>query len=198
MTPTVLDIGCALGPFLDAANDSGWQVFGTDVSEDAINYVKTNLQYPAVRSAFPAIDVSAEFGVEQFDAVSMWFVIEHFQDVDAVLSAVSKIVKIGGIFAFSTPSASGVSARYNTQSFFEQSPCDHYTLWEPARTASILKKYGFEVVQIVSTGIHPERFPSAKKKNLKEKSLEFGLLKFASRTFKLGDTFEVYCRKVNI
>ncbi len=198
VTPTVFDIGCALGPFLDAANDSGWQVFGTDVSEDAINYVKTNLQYPAVCSTFPAIDVSAEFGVEQFDAVSMWFVIEHFQDVDSVLSAISKIVKVGGIFAFSTPSASGVSARYNTQSFFEQSPCDHYTLWEPARTASILKKYGFEVVQIVSTGIHPERFPSAKKKNLKEKSLEFGLLKFASRTFKLGDTFEVYCRKVNI
>ena len=198
ITPTVLDIGCALGPFLDAANDSGWQVFGTDISEDAINYVKTNLQYPAVRSAFPDIDVSTEFGVEQFDAVSMWFVIEHFQNVDAVLSAISKIVKTGGIFAFSTPSASGVSARYNTQTFFEQSPCDHYTLWEPSKTGIILKKYGFEVVQIVSTGIHPERFPSAKKKNLKEKSLEFGILKFASRTFKLGDTFEVYCRKVKV
>ena len=128
----------------------------------------------------------------------MWFVIEHFQNVDSVLSAISKIVKPGGIFAFSTPSASGVSARYNTQSFFEQSPCDHYTLWEPSRTGAILRKYGFEVVQIVSTGIHPERFPSAKKKNLKEKSLEFGLLKFASRAFKLGDTFEVYCRKVNV
>ena len=198
ITPSVLDIGCALGPFLDAANDSGWQVFGTDISEDAVNYVKTNLQYPAVRSVFPEIDVSAEFGVEQFDAVTMWFVIEHFQNVDSVLSAISKIVKPGGIFAFSTPSASGVSARYNTQSFFEQSPCDHYTLWEPSRTGAILRKYGFEVVQIVSTGIHPERFPSAKKKNLKEKSLEFGLLKFASRAFKLGDTFEVYCRKVNV
>ena len=62
----------------------------------------------------------------------------------------------------------------------------------------ILKKYGFEVVQIVSTGIHPERFPYAKKKNLKEKSVEFSFLKFASRTLKLGDTFEVYCRKVNV
>ena len=37
VTPTVLDVGCAFGPYLDAANDAGWQVFGTDISKEAVD-----------------------------------------------------------------------------------------------------------------------------------------------------------------
>ena len=198
VTPSVLDIGCALGPFLDAANDSGWQVFGTDISEDAVNYVKDKLHYPALCASFPQTDIASSFGIDKFDAVTMWYVIEHFQNVDEVLSAVSKLLKKGGIFAFSTPSASGVSARYNTQSFFEQSPADHYTLWEPSHAAGILKRYGFEVVRVVSTGIHPERFPQAQKPGFNQKSIQARFLSFASKAFRLGDTFEVYCRKETV
>lgn len=196
VTPTVLDIGCALGPFLDAANDSGWQVFGTDISADAVRYVQETLHFPAVCAAFPHADVTSEFGIDKFDAVTMWYVIEHFQNLDEVLSAVAGLLKKGGIFAFSTPSASGVSARYNTDTFFAQSPSDHYTLWEPSRTASILKKYGFEVQRIVSTGIHPERFPCARQKDWSAKSVQYRALRTASRVMKLGDTFEVYCKKL--
>ncbi|MBP5158132.1 MAG: methyltransferase domain-containing protein [Treponema sp.] len=189
VTPTILDVGCALGPFMDAANDSGWQVFGIDVSQDAVSHVTGKLHYPAICTSFPDPGIGSQFGMDRFDALTMWYVIEHFQDLDAVLSAVSSLVKKGGIFAFSTPSASGVSARYNKDKFFEQSPADHYTLWEPSRAASILKKYGFAVKKIVSTGIHPERFPESKRK------LSPQTLAFASRVFKLGDTFEIYCRK---
>lgn len=196
VTPSVLDVGCAMGPFLDAANDAGWQVFGTDISHEAVDYVQRTLHYPAVRATFPTIDALAEFGMDRFDAVTMWYVIEHFQNLDEVLSAVCTLVKKGGIFAFSTPSASGVSAVFSKEQFFEQSPADHYSLWEPKLAASILKRYGFSVVKIVSTGIHPERFPSAKKHGWKQKSLPYAALSAASRLFKWGDTFEVYCRKV--
>ena len=195
VTPTILDIGCAMGPFLDAANDAGWQVFGTDVASDAVDYVQNTLHFPAIKASFPDIDVTKEFGVEAFDAVTMWFVIEHFQDLDKVLRAVSGIVRKGGIFAFSTPSAAGVSARYNTKEFFRESPSDHYSLWEPKKADSILRRYGFKVCRIVPTGIHPERFPCARQKNLQPSSLKFKALGTISRICKLGDTFEVYCRK---
>lgn len=195
ITPAVLDIGCAYGPFMDAANDAGWQVFGTDISKEAVNYVQDKLHYPAACAAFPAFDPASEFGIKEFDAVTMWYVIEHFQDADSVLKAVSKILKTGGVFAFSTPSASGVSGRFNPQGFFQSSPADHYTLWEPARAASILRKYGFRVERIVSTGHHPERFPKIKKENVKPNSLKYAFYAASSRFFGLGDTFEVYCRK---
>ena len=193
VTPSVLDIGCAFGPYLDAANDAGWQVFGTDISKEAVEFVQNSLHYPATVAQFPNFDPVSEFGVKNFDAVTMWFVIEHFQDLDSVLLGVSKILKKGGVFAFSTPSASGVSGRFNTQSFFQNSPTDHFTLWEPGRAAAILKKYGFKVCKIVSTGHHPERFPNLK--GQKPTSLKFALYSGASHFFGLGDTFEVYCKK---
>ncbi len=195
-TGTVLDIGCALGPFMDAANDAGWKVYGTDISQDAVNYVKDKLNLPAICSAFPKVNLAKEFGLDGFDAVTMWFVIEHFQNLDEVLKNVSSLVKKGGVFAFSTPSASGVSGRYNTQGFYEQSPSDHYSLWEPSKADSILRKYGFKVCRIVPTGIHPERFPSAKKNGWTSRDIQFKFLEKISRFKILGDTFEVYCRKV--
>ena len=193
--PAVLDIGCAYGPFLAAANEMGWQVFGTDIAKDAVEYVQSKLLFPAVCSSFPGFDASAEFGINKFDAVTMWFVIEHFSDLKEVLTSVSNILKEGGVFAFSTPSGSGVSAKYNKQSFFEASPSDHYTIWESERVAKIMKKFGFSVVKVISTGHHPERFPVASNNGWSSKNFQFKVLDKLSKTFNLGDTFEVYCRK---
>ena len=194
--PSVFDVGCAYGPFLSAAHDAGWNVFGTDISENAVEYVAETLQYKACKAAFPDIDTAKEFETEKFDALTMWYVIEHFQNLVPVLKKVNSLVKKGGIFAFSTPSASGVSAKFKKEKFFEQSPVDHYSLWQPELCSSILRKFGFKVEKIVSTGQHPERFPYYEKHEYKTKGFMYRLLSFYSSAAALGDTFEIYCVKV--
>lgn len=190
---SVLDIGCAMGPFLAAARDCGFECYGTDINAEAVQYVNS-LGIKACTSSFPDFSPDELFGKNSFDAVTMWFVIEHFQNLGKVLEKVSSLVSPGGIFAFGTPSASGVSARFNRDSFFASSPADHFSLWEISEASAIMKRYGFRIEKIVPTGIHPERFPHASA--LKPDSLRFRALSFFSRFFKLGDTFEVYCRKV--
>ncbi len=194
--PSVLDVGCAYGPFLSAAHDAGWNVFGTDISEEAVEYVAETLQYKACKAAFPDIDTAKEFETEKFDALTMWYVIEHFQNLAPVLKKVNSLLKKGGIFAFSTPSASGVSAKFNKEKFLTQSPVDHYSLWQPELCNSILRKFGFKVEKIVSTGQHPERFPYYEKHEYKTKGFMYRLLSFYSSAAALGDTFEIYCVKV--
>ncbi|WP_038073322.1 cytidylyltransferase domain-containing protein [Treponema sp. C6A8] len=189
------DIGCAYGPFMQAASEHGLNTFGTDISVDAVQYVQRELKFPATVSQFPQIEIAEEFGISQFDIVTMWYVIEHFNNLDFVLKKVSEITKKGGIFAFSTPSGEGVSIKTDSGAFFKNSPADHFTIWEPSRAAKILKKYGFEVVKVVSTGHHPERFAKIKKSGAKPGSLLWRLTDFKSRKLKLGDTFEIYCRK---
>ncbi|WP_295799298.1 hypothetical protein [uncultured Treponema sp.] len=78
----------------------------------------------------------------------------------------------------------------------EKSPSDHYTIWETKCAKKILRKYGFKVVKVVSTGIHPERFPLAKKMKWTSKSLPMKVLADLCKVLKLGDTFEVYCKKI--
>ncbi len=194
-SPAVLDVGCAYGPFLAAAKDLHFTPLGTDISVDAVEYVKNSLKFNAVQAMFPEFDSKKAFNIEEFDAVTMWYVIEHFADLNAVLTKVSDLVKKGGVFAFSTPSVSGVSGKFNTKSFFAQSPSDHFSLWQPETCAKILKKYGFKVEKIVSTGQHPERFPYCKKHNLSSNSFIYKILAWYSKIAKLGDTFEVYCIK---
>ena len=190
-----LDIGCAYGPSLAAAMELGLNPFGTDIAEDAVHYVKSKLHFPASCCAFPNMDSEKEFGITQFDSISMWYVIEHFKNLDSVLSKISSIIKDGGIFAFATPSGEGISAKSDVDHFYTISPTDHFSIWEPSRAQKILKKYGFEVMKIVSTGHHPERFPSIQKDNVQKGSVKWNMIDRYSRLMQLGDTVEIYCRK---
>ncbi|MCQ2610154.1 MAG: bifunctional glycosyltransferase/class I SAM-dependent methyltransferase [Treponema sp.] len=190
---SILDVGCAYGPFLSAAKDYSWKPYGCDIAEDAVAHVNNNLGFKAIVASFLDFDSKKEFGLEQFDAVTMWYVIEHIRDLKKVLADVNKKLKCGGIFAFSTPSAGGVSAKKNTQSFFENSPKDHFTLWEPANLDKILKLSGFKVKKVVITGHHPERFPVCKKHP--ENNFFRKLCMVHSKLCGLGETFEVYCVK---
>lgn len=191
----VLDIGCAYGPFLKAASEKGWTAYGTDICEDAVESVKNELGFEACVSAFPEIDTKKELGKESFDAVTMWYVIEHFQDLKSVLSKVSSLVKKGGVFAFSTPSGEGVSATTDKDHFYVISPTDHFSVWEPAKAQKILSQFGFKVVKTVSTGHHPERFPEIKKSGAKPGSAQWEKVMKKSLRKNLGDTVEIYCIK---
>ena len=190
---SILDIGCAYGPFLSAAKDNGWSPFGTDISEDAVNFVRDTLGIPAVQSAFPAPDAKDFLSGRRYDAVTLWYVIEHFMDLDPVLRRIGKLIVPGGILALSTPSASGVSGRFSAEKFYRESPLDHFTVWDPRTVSRQLERYGFKVVKIVSTGHHPERFPFMRgKKRGRASAIILGAI---SRIFALGDTFEVYAIK---
>ena len=193
----VFDIGCAYGPFLSAISDSKAIPYGTDIAEDAVKYVRNELHYPACCTAFPEINITEQFGVSHFDVITMWYVIEHFTNLDSVLRKVNASLKKDGVFAFSTPSGEGISAKSNKDNFYLISPTDHYSVWEPSKAKSILKKYGFEVVKVVSTGHHPERFPCIKNsaKEISKKSLKWKIVEKYSKLFNLGDTVEFYCVK---
>lgn len=188
----LLDVGCAYGPYLAAARSRGQEAYGLDVSEDAARYVRRELGIPAASGDFLDPAVAAIFG-GPFDVLSMWFVIEHFEDVDRALRNAAALVRPGGIFAFSTPSGEGVSSRFSRSAFFEKSPADHFTIWEPSRVKAILKAYGFKVQKVRITGHHPERFPLARRSARSgRKGLLFSICGLWSRCFRLGDTFEVY------
>jgi SAM-dependent methyltransferase len=184
----LLDIGCAYGPFLKAALEGGFSPLGIEPAEEARLYVTEELGIPCLPGFFPG-PLEKEEG--SFDVVSLWYVMEHFEDLRPVLRGIHRLLKPGGVLAFSTPSFSGVSGRKSLRSFLEKSPPDHWTLWSPGMAGGLLARYGFRVKKIVSTGHHPERFPLPGFLT-KPGGVLRGVLLLLSRIFRLGDTFEVY------
>jgi len=189
---SLLDIGCAYGPFLAAAKEAGFSPYGLDPAEDAVKYVNDILGIPAIHSFFPATHYPLP---APFDVITLWFVIEHFNDCTSVLAEVKKILKPGGILAFSTPSFSGISGRKSLFNFLKASPADHFTVWSPKSAKKALSLAGFKVKKIVVVGHHPERFPVLGKLAKSKRNPMYWLLLTISKLFGLGDTFEVYAQK---
>jgi 2-polyprenyl-3-methyl-5-hydroxy-6-metoxy-1,4-benzoquinol methylase/spore coat polysaccharide biosynthesis predicted glycosyltransferase SpsG len=189
----LLDIGCAYGPFLAAAKEEGFSPAGIDPAQDAVSYVQKTLGIHAVQGFFPNCQLPS-LDSPPYDVVTLWYVIEHFNDCAAVLASIKKLLKPCGILAFSTPSFSGVSGRKSLRLFLENSPADHYTVWSPKMCKKALAFAGFKVKKIVISGHHPERFPLFGKFAKSKKSPLYWLFFAVSKIFNLGDTFEVYAK----
>lgn len=185
---SLLDVGCAYGAFLAEAQDRGWSAVGSDVAIEAVAYVKSNFNIPAFVADFSAPGADGLYP-RALTCLTMWYVIEHFDALARVLRRVASLLRPGGVFAFSTPSSTGISARKDLAAFLEHSPDDHFTVWSPETAPAILKRFGFRVQRMVITGHHPERFPWVPATG---GMLRRGVASLASRTFGLGDTFECY------
>ena len=194
ISPCLLDIGCAYGPFLAAAAERGFSPSGVDPVEDAVRYVKEELGFPAWQGFFPT-GAKAEDG--PFHVVTLWYVLEHFEEPGKILREIHRILADGGVLAFSTPSFSGISGRKGLRAFLKNSPPDHWTVWSPRTCKKVLRRYGFRLRGIVITGHHPERLPFLGRfVQPGKKGALYRLLFLASRVFRLGDTFEAYAVKV--
>ncbi len=189
----IFDVGCAYGPFLAAAAVEGHLPFGLDIAPEAVEYVRSTLGFPAVQASFLDLSWDASFpGVPAPDAVTLWYVIEHFPDLNAVLAKANALLPLGGVLAFSTPNGRGLSRRFRPERFWQESPDDHFSIWNPSNSRRVLRRFGFEVVSLRITGQHPERFPGLKK----SRGIRYSVVAWLGRRLGWGDTFEVYARKI--
>ena len=189
---TILDAGCALGPFLDAAREEGMVPYGIDLSRDAVQYVEDTLGIPARVADIEDFDPLGAFGIESFHVVSLWYVIEHLSRVGRVLERVRSMLREGGWLIFSTPNGRGISSHRSPRSFREQSPIDHVTIWNITQTKRTLRKNGFVIRAVRTPSHHPERFPTLVRTFIGSKGCAF-----LEKLFYFGDTFEVYAQKID-
>ncbi len=189
---TILDIGCAYGPFLQAAREEKMKPFGIDLCKEAIQYVQQELQIPALEGDILQLDPEEAFGIDRFDVITLWYVIEHIPFVDDLLKKLYTVLKPGGWLLFSTPNAKGVTGRFFPDRFYQSSPKDHLTLWNPGLTGKVLTRYGFQVRKIRMPNSHPERFPRCL-----QRLLGIHGCTFLESLCKWGDTFEVYAQKID-
>lgn len=187
----LLDIGCAYGPFLKTAFERGYNATGLDISQDAVNYITEN--FKGVRSFQGDLNTEETrrmFPESAFSLITLWYVIEHFSNLEEILPYLCSRLKEKGVLAMATPYSSGVSGRFNKRQFYNSSPEDHFTIWDRKSARISLRRAGFKKIRFVSTGHHPERFPRGIRNVVPGR-----LLMIISRAFGWGDTFEIYAQK---
>jgi 2-polyprenyl-3-methyl-5-hydroxy-6-metoxy-1,4-benzoquinol methylase len=190
---TVLDVGCAYGPFLAALLEAGLAGFGLDISPAAVSHVRRKLGLPALCAGFEKVE--RKNLPARISALTLWYVLEHFTCVHAVLSKSAALLEKDGVLAFSTPNGRGVSAKTNLGEFLRKSPSDHFTVLSPRGLGSLLARHGFQLRVVRVTGHHPERFPGLLGAAARKWRPAARVLRAVSVLFRLGDTFEAYAVK---
>jgi SAM-dependent methyltransferase len=95
----LLDVGCATGEFLVRARELGWEPYGVDLSEYAVQYAREHWNLPAERGDL--LDVPYPDGF--LDAITLWNVFEHLYAPLESLDRASQLLAPGGIFVLTVP-----------------------------------------------------------------------------------------------
>ena len=101
----LLDVGCGTGLFLAVARRRGWTPYGVDDCAVATAHARGHFGLEVWDGQFT--DFAAREGL-QFDAISMWDVIEHARDPVGLLSAARSVLAPGGVIAISTPNQKSI------------------------------------------------------------------------------------------
>ena len=149
-TNRLLDIGCGAGNLLLAAQKSGWNAQGLDVSPNAVKHVR-ELGFQVFHGELS----DAQFPREQFDVITAAELLEHLPDPRAALQEIARLLRPGGMFWTTTPHARGLAARVLGLKWRCISPPEHLQLFSAHGLKSLMVDVGFRDIRLQTTGSNP-------------------------------------------
>lgn len=146
----LLDVGCASGYFLLAANKRGWDVHGIDVSAFAVAIAKREFgENRIMKGTLKEI----KFPENSFDVVTFWDVLEHLPDPISNLKEAYGILKPGGIIGIVVPDAGSLASHILGKYWPEFKRIrEHIYFFNKKTITTMLEKVGFKVLYIEGAG----------------------------------------------
>ncbi len=139
----MLDIGCASGSFLAAAQARSWMVWGVEPSRVMREQTSRELGRPV----FASIDEVLARG-ESFECVTMFEVIEHLADPLETMRKIARLLTPGGVLAISTPNCECPEASGALAVDVWFIPPEHIAYFGPHTLPRCLKQAGLEILAI--------------------------------------------------
>ncbi len=96
----LLDVGCAMGHFMNFARQHGWDTVGTECSGYAAKRARERF---LMRARHQCVLSQARFPPEFCDAAVLIEVVEHLPAPRQTLAEVFRILKPGGVICVTTP-----------------------------------------------------------------------------------------------
>lgn len=137
----LLDVGCGYGFFLEKAREQGWDVQGVEPCAHAREYaLKHGLEVDA------GVLMEQHYLDAAFDAVTLFYVLEHVREPLVYLKEAYRILKPGGVLLVrvphTTPIVKGLKLlRINNRLYDAPS---HLNDFSPATLSLALSKAGFK------------------------------------------------------
>jgi len=141
----LLDVGASAGFMVEQAVLGGFDAYGVELSPVAIEYAA-----PAIRSRMLVGDANslAEDGVEKYDVVTAFDIIEHTYDPAAFAQSLRALLRPGGLLCVTTPDTRHF-LRYVMGSYWPMlEPLQHTVLFSRKSLAALLRQCGFNHIEM--------------------------------------------------
>lgn len=137
-TGTLLDIGCAVGFFLEHARRCGWSVEGVDVSAWARERARE-------RFGFGVQPTLEDEPASSFDVITAFQVLEHTPDPERVLRQVHRCLRPQGALVIETWDRSSTVARLFGRHWQQVTPPSVIHLFTRDSMRALLERCGFKL-----------------------------------------------------
>ena len=150
-----LEVGCGPGYTLKSLQTLGWETHGLEISAHAADFACRELHLPVVTGN---IETTEDFHENQFDLAYLGDVLEHLLSPSATLAKFHRILEPGGLLVLALPSVLNLPtvrlgfAAYGVLGKERKMDIPPYHLFEftPNTITKMLKKQGFEVVELLN------------------------------------------------
>jgi SAM-dependent methyltransferase len=144
-TGSLLDIGSGTGYFAGTMKKAGWNAKGIEINKKAREF----------SSGIFGIEVAGpekigEIQSRTFDCITMWHVLEHFNDPFSYMHQVSRMLKDGGKCIVALPNCSSFDAGHYGNEWAAYDVPRHLWHFDPSSFGKFADKTGFEIVDIKS------------------------------------------------
>ncbi|MEM8733185.1 MAG: class I SAM-dependent methyltransferase [Planctomycetota bacterium] len=139
----MLEIGCAHGGFLAAAQEQGWSVEGVEPSSVAAKAAREK-GLPVTHGFLD--DYAGE--PESLDWVALWMVLEHVPNPNELTMQIAGLLKPGGVVTLSIPNAATWERFLFRGNWLGYDAPRHLQDFTPDTIRHLLESHGFRNVQI--------------------------------------------------
>lgn len=138
----LLDIGCSLGYFVEAANARGWLASGLEISPFAArkaHELGLDVRTGVLQNGF--------YPKSSFDCVTMWDVLEHVPDPTEHMRKVNQVLADDGLVVIGTPNLEHLRFKIKRERWRHLKPSEHVFYFKKLSITRLLNKTGFGIIQ---------------------------------------------------
>jgi predicted SAM-dependent methyltransferase len=100
-------------------------------------------------------------GENEFDVITSFEVLEHIHNGKEDVACIHRMLRIGGLFYFTTPNFNSFSRRWLKGKWTVIEYPEHLTYYTPGTLHKLMQNSGFSKQKMITTGISVQRFSAS-------------------------------------